>query len=262
MPRVEIPEVVLLADADGLLTAADGASVQVNYRGGVNDGTAATVYEAATGSTTLTNPLTTSSGRIEGWLDEGSYNLVVSGTGITTYTQAFEARAAYPSGATDSQVLVWDAGNTTVKWVDSSALSSTLPWQIDINVFSTAATQTNFNTITQSSLHLMGGYRGTTAHQNAEVGWDVILAAGTWTITIGHAENTSYGIYTVSLDGSSVGTVDGYNASATSNVVDTITGVTVATTGKKRLLLKMATKNASSTNYDAVLYFVSLTRTA
>jgi hypothetical protein len=33
---------------------------------------------------------TTAEGRIDGWLDEGSYNLVVSGSGITTYTQALD----------------------------------------------------------------------------------------------------------------------------------------------------------------------------
>lgn len=89
MARVEISEAVFFNPGAGAaLVAAVGASVQVNAR----DGAAATVYQAATGAATFSNPLTSdSSGRIEGWLDEGSYDLVVSGPGFSTYTQRFEA---------------------------------------------------------------------------------------------------------------------------------------------------------------------------
>ena len=84
MARAEIPFTVNLA-ATG--EAVNGASVQVNVRGGG----AATVYAAETGSGTLGNPLaTTPEGRIEGWLEEGSYSLVVSGGAIPTYTQHIE----------------------------------------------------------------------------------------------------------------------------------------------------------------------------
>lgn len=84
MARVEIPIIVILNT--GL--PADGKSAQVNVR----NSTPATVYAAETGGTTVTNPLTTDSmGRVEGWVDEGSYDIVVSGSGITTYTQRFEA---------------------------------------------------------------------------------------------------------------------------------------------------------------------------
>lgn len=90
--RVEISEAVFKTAGVGsaVLQVASGASVQVNIRGG----SAATVYSAATGAGTLSNPLTTdANGRIEGWLDEGSYDLVVSGAGLTTYTERFEAVA-------------------------------------------------------------------------------------------------------------------------------------------------------------------------
>lgn len=95
--RVEINEVVLRTYAkppvldQPVLAPAVGASVQVNVRGGG----AATVYAAATGGGTLPNPLTTDSqGRIDGWLEQGSYDLVVSGGGIAApYTQPFEAAA-------------------------------------------------------------------------------------------------------------------------------------------------------------------------
>lgn len=91
MARVEIPITVQKPSATvvgGVANlAVSGASVQVNIRGGGP----ATVYAAETGGTTIANPLTTTAeGRIDGWLDEGSYNLVVSGSGITTYTQALD----------------------------------------------------------------------------------------------------------------------------------------------------------------------------
>lgn len=101
MARAEISEVVL-ASSGG---AVAGASVQVNVRGGG----AATVYVAETGGTTRANPLTTdSAGRIEGWLDTGSYNLVVSGAGISTYTQAYEAVSG--SGTGSGVIIAWVTG--------------------------------------------------------------------------------------------------------------------------------------------------------
>lgn len=104
MARVELRDTVLRNHA-GTLVPAAGASVQVNVRGGG----AATVYAAATGATTLTNPLTaTAEGNIEGWVDEGSYDLVISGTRITTYTQRFEAVAGAAELATRVGVSVTD----------------------------------------------------------------------------------------------------------------------------------------------------------
>lgn len=93
MARVEIPFVVNKVSVSIPSTpttanfAVSGASVAVNIRGG----SPATIYAAETGGTTLGNPLTsTAEGRIDGWLDEGSYTLTISGAGITTYMQPIE----------------------------------------------------------------------------------------------------------------------------------------------------------------------------
>lgn len=103
MARVEINEAVF--KNVGSLAPAPGVSVQVNVRAGA----ATTVYQAATGSSTFSNPLSTdASGRIEGWLEEGSYDLVVSGPGISTYTQRLEAVSSAttdPAGDPPSAVL-------------------------------------------------------------------------------------------------------------------------------------------------------------
>jgi hypothetical protein len=94
--RVELTETVLRAQGN-VLSYVDGASAQVNVRGGG----AATVYAAATGGTTRANPLTTRYGRVEpveqaggeAWVDAGSYDLVVTAQGQTS-TQRLELPAA------------------------------------------------------------------------------------------------------------------------------------------------------------------------
>jgi microcystin-dependent protein len=73
----------------GNLQPAAGVSVLVQKRG---SGTTIPVYASETGGTTVSNPLVTDAdGRINGWVDSGSYNLTISGSGITTYTQPYES---------------------------------------------------------------------------------------------------------------------------------------------------------------------------
>lgn len=97
--------------------------------------------------------------------------------------------------------------------------------------------------------------------QNDEIGWYVVLAAGTWNFTLNLRESTNVCIYTVTIDGSSIGTIDGYSASATATST-TITGFTVSTTGRKLLKLAALTKNASSTNYVIDIKSMHFRRTA
>lgn len=96
MPRVEIPNTIM--KGPGTLVAVYGAAVQVNVR----NGGPTTVYVAETGGETRPNPLTSDAvGRIEGWVEEGSYDLVVSKgppQAITEYTERFEAISAAEGG--------------------------------------------------------------------------------------------------------------------------------------------------------------------
>jgi hypothetical protein len=116
MARVEIDEVVLTNKGD----AVPGASVQVNVRGGG----AATVYLASTGVATLVNPLTTDgNGRIDGWLEAGSYDLVVTApTG--TYTQAIEAvpGSYFPPSPALNDALIWN-GTT---WINQKLVNANI----------------------------------------------------------------------------------------------------------------------------------------
>jgi hypothetical protein len=98
--------------------------------------------------------------------------------------------------------------------------------------------------------------------QNDEIMFPVVLSAGTWQIEIICLASNNCGIATVSLGGSSVGTMDTYSASTTRNVVKSITGISVATSGQTTLSFKIATKNASSSNYRFNPQLISLLRTA
>jgi hypothetical protein len=85
MARGEITEVVAFSSSG---SGVDGATVEIRKR---SNNTFATIYTTETGSTTVANPLLSVNGRIEGWLDEGSYLANVSKIGIIQpYTVSFE----------------------------------------------------------------------------------------------------------------------------------------------------------------------------
>jgi hypothetical protein len=85
MARVEVPITVL--DLAG--NAVSGAAVRIKHR---SDGVDADVYTGESGFVDAGNPLTTdASGRVNGWIEAGRYYAVVSGTGLTTYMENFDA---------------------------------------------------------------------------------------------------------------------------------------------------------------------------
>lgn len=150
------------------------------------------------------------------------------------------------------------------------------PNLIDIDVFPTAVAQTNWNTITLSSAELYGGEKRSSGAQNADITWDIVLSAGTWTVELMHSTGTNRGIYTAALstDGvtftdinaspylASGSTIDGYDASGATETRSSLTGITIANTGRYAFRLRMATKNASSSNYLGALQHVQFRRTA
>lgn len=101
----------------------------------------------------------------------------------------------------------------------------------------------------------------TTPAINNAIAYDVILAAGTWDAHFWVRASTNCGIITLQQDGSDMGTVDTYAAAPAASKVS-ISSWAVATTGKKRMNLKMATKNASSTDYQLTVSAIEFRRTA
>lgn len=103
MARVE-----LLVTVDKIVSSnlqpVSGASVLVKLR---STGNPVTVYAAETGGTTISNPLVSdANGRANGWVDEASLVLTISGSGITSYNQPYEAtRADQLVNITGSRVI-------------------------------------------------------------------------------------------------------------------------------------------------------------
>lgn len=137
------------------------------------------------------------------------------------------------------------------------------PWLVDIiPAAGTPVAQVGWATPLAHTSVLHGMYLLSSGANTAEASWDVLLSAGTWTVEIVYWSGADRGIASVQLDGVEVGTADFYAAAAVANSRRTVTGVVVATNGKKRLTLKMLTKNASSSAYYAYLIHVQLRRTA
>ena len=112
MARTEIP-IVVIDPATG--NAVSGASVSVVSR---STGTAATVYSAETGATTVTNPRTTdANGRLTGWVERGAYRLDISGSGLTSYSKNWDSAPAADASVDNpwlSQAAAWTAYTATL----------------------------------------------------------------------------------------------------------------------------------------------------
>lgn len=167
---------------------------------------------------------------------------------------------------TAGQVLTVNAGATAPEWAAGGGGSfdpdEHMPWRIDINPLLGGDANTNWDTISTSASQYGGFALASSAAQNDEISFNVILAAGTWTVRLMHVKGTNRGIYSVQIDDSEEGTIDGYNGSAVNNARDSVAGITVASGGKHELSLKMLTKNASSSAYLGIISLVSLIRTA
>lgn len=150
----------------------------------------------------------------------------------------------------------------------SGAINDYLPWLIDIPVFPTAISTTGFDTLELNANAVYNFFKVSSGTQNDLIGWDIMLPAGTWTFELMHTQSTDRGIYTVTLTASgglsevSIGTIDGYAAAATYNVRSSLSVPFQSAPAKRRLQLKMATKNASSSAYKGAIQSAQLRRTA
>lgn len=164
--------------------------------------------------------------------------------------------------ATGQQNLNTEITNIVSKINTAGALADgAYPWHVPVDVFMGASANTNFSTISTGANIIHGGYISNGGVQNSEVTFNVVLNAGTWTMNMMHGRNTTHGIATVYLDGSSIGTVDAYG-SISNNNVSAISSIAVSTSGKHVLRIVIATKNASSSSYFFLLQGITFVRTA
>lgn len=131
----------------------------------------------------------------------------------------------------------------------------------DVNALGLADSNINWDStapavFVQSSGRFMGGTRTSTNAINNEVVFRLAQPLNgvdcTWDLVLLHQQNTARGVYTVSVSTddttyTDVGTIDGYAAASTAKR-SVLAGVTIPD-GTQFVRLKMAGKNASSTQY-------------
>lgn len=149
--------------------------------------------------------------------------------------------------------------------VDSEVLAVVqqyIPWTIDIDVFPTPKSNVNwdFNNMDANSIYY--GYKSGTGAQNNSIAWDVILTAGTWSVELMYHIANAFGVFSIQFDSVEKGMIDSYSPVYSQNARASITGISVPTSAKVELKLKMATKNDASGGYQGVIQHVRLTRTA
>jgi hypothetical protein len=103
--------------------------------------------------------------------------------------------------------------------------------------------------------------------QNSSISFDFISSSGTYALDFMHLVGPNRGIYTIAIDGVTVGTVDAYaaayvtvaGASIGAAGVSTLTGIGLSP-GAHVLKFTMATKNASSSAYYGCISGATFTR--
>lgn len=133
------------------------------------------------------------------------------------------------------------------------------------SLFRTPWSTSNYSTTgtwtpNQNSGFLGGGQYYNTPAQNDQFTNNEWLNNGTYKISVLYIQSTDKAIMTWKIAGSSVGTIDAYNASNLNNIYAEITGITVVA-GLSTVQVIAATKNASSSNYYIQMHTYALIRT-
>lgn len=147
-------------------------------------------------------------------------------------------------------------------WTGSAWVPMDYPWQIQILPIANPIVMAGTVSLFASAIIGGGAVFNSSAALNDEFGWDVQLAAGTWTLSYWHRRSPADAIMQPKLDGANLGgTVDMYTAGTTNNIVESLSTV-VAASGKKRLSFKATGKNALATAHTMILQCIDLRRTA
>ena len=115
--------------------------------------------------------------------------------------------------------------------------------------------------IASTSYPLYSNWQNVSNTQNDQCTYRMWLSKGTYTLSVIAIRNTNGAIQTVLLDGSSVGTIDWYGTLDYDNI-QTLTGITVSTTGIHELSFQVATRHASSTGWYLRYSTFAMFRTA
>jgi len=132
------------------------------------------------------------------------------------------------------------------------------PWVININCLA-PATNTGWDNVSIDATAVYAAYK-TTFAQNSILEWEEIIGAGVWSLSIMGTQGAHMAIITVKIDDVAVGTLDFYNAASLNNIIKTLADFPVARTGKHKITLINATKNAAADAYWSFVQNLNLKR--
>jgi hypothetical protein len=161
-----------------------------------------------------------------------------------------------PQGAQGAQGAQGPAGPPGAD-ADSPA-----PWVVTIDPLLPPFSQDNFDRLYHNGFAYHNGYRGANGAAGATASWKVALAPGTYALDLLYVAWPDAGIMSWSLDGSPIGSIDGYDAAGEFNRPASLPGIVVTGTEVRTLTVTMATKNDSSPDYAAYIEAMQLRRVA
>lgn len=157
------------------------------------------------------------------------------------------ARKAAPA---NGKIRVADSAQSD-GWLDID-----LPWHVSVDPIRVPAYSTTGGSIAAWAAYYQ------LVNLNDEVVYNVQLGPGTWKFSIWRTSFSSYGILTVTLDGTTIATLDNYSGAPINPGQSVTSGISVATAGVYPLKLKTTGKNGSSSGYNQRLWSMDFTRTA
>lgn len=145
---------------------------------------------------------------------------------------------------------------------DAVAAIASSPWTVQIIPAAGGWVENqDYDLLVQNNQFVLCSALDASGVVNAYVGWDIVLSPGTWTMEVMYKRDVDSGILTITLDGTTIATIDTYGSSAV-NTTSTTTGIVTTSSTTARLKVTVATKNASADRYRGKLNLISFKRTA
>lgn len=173
------------------------------------------------------------------------------------------------SGAAASGKVITASSSSAASWQTPSGGTSVSSRQVNIWANGLASVQVatvgtwtpTYFRASDTGGQYVGWVNISDGTQNDSITFDFVGGAGTYALELYHLPFTNRGIYTIKIDGTTVGTIDGYAASLAA-ARNTLTGLSVATSGQHTITLLMATQNVSSSGFTGIVERIGLTQTA
>lgn len=144
-----------------------------------------------------------------------------------------------------------------------------MPWQVEINALTYSGSNRSWSTyngisnyqLVDPMLYGVMLYNPPNGAQGDWLEFDVTLSAGTWSLVMCHYCEHNQAIRSVYIDGTLVGTIDGYANPGEHDRVDTIVGIVVESTGRHALRIVAATRNGACDGWLLGLQHLTFRRT-